>query len=753
MIAEGMGYINKPGNIIPEDPKEREAWAHQTSDFMARSAFWCYNYEQDVLPILYALGNIPLSEFEHITSMHVGEGKDGEKLELPAVIGKFNYILSHVQKMVSRALSADNKFIASIADEESIISKLNDIAEKAADDLTRYVRQQAKISQQAGGPIEKGDDVQPVDIEKVMNTKFTTEQADSEIAITKGLAALMSNKDMFLLHKLIHQVLFNYLCNGKCAGELCIRKGNPDINPIPSSQLIYNKDLNSPFLQHGNRAGYWCMLTSNEILQHCPGLDKAQIKEIDERLKSFAAGTWTAWEQMPEWQKWWFQKAGNDVWGNYSPDRLMVFFNYFRGIKMQKAIVTPNLLDKDNPFVDWIEDGDDRQPNEEEGEYFSEEPRPDIVWRDIKIADLFHYKTEEMEGHENLPIIGFVDFVPSSVQMLMSPQRLLTEVIYTMERLMAQVKGNIIVIDQADSDNNPNNFYNMMAHGIMTVDSSKEEPYMGSQPGGSGGIKMRDMGMSSAFGDLFRMVGMLKQMILELIGSNETAVGMVKSEQTVGATQNSMMQAQLSQQATFDKWFLVYEMFGQGLADMLKAAYAGREKDLIIMGLDGMEYYKIKKGDLDPSNKHIISVNNSVKSDQRMAMIMDMAKQFLSVADDPMMALGIIKMANSVSSTEALQTFEKMTVQLRQHQDKIREGEAQQQQGAMAAKQKLEETKSSNLDKEIASKERIAAAHEIAETERTNMKLKHEQDKQEITHDLGIKEKIFENVLGIKEKV
>ena len=752
MTTAATGYLVKPGNMIPDGDKEqKENWAHQMSDYMARSAYWCYNYEQDILPVLYALGQIPLSEFDHITSLHVGEDKNGQRLELPAVIGKFNYILAHVQKMIARALSADNKFVASVSDEEGIIDKLDTMAEKAADELTRYIRQQAQLAQKAGTPIERGDDVQPVDIEKVMNMKFTTELADSEIAVTKGLAALMSDKDLFLLHKLIHQVLFNYLCNGKCAGEMCIRRGNPDINPIPSAQLIYSKDLNSPFLQHGNYGGYWCMLTSNEILAHCPGLTKQQIKVIDERLKSFGANTWDGYDNLPEWQKWWFQKSGSDVWGNMCQDRMAVFFNYFRGIKMQKAIVRPNLLDKDNPFVEWIEDGDERQPNEEEGEYFSEEPRPDIIWKDVKIGDLFHYKTEEMEGHENLPIIGFIDFVPSPVQMLMSPQRLLTEVIYTMERLMAQIKGNIMIIDEADSDNNPNDLYNMLAHGIMRINSSKEEPNTGSQAGG-GGVRTKDMGGSSGFADLFRMFTMLQQMILQLIGSNETAVGMVKSEQTVGATQNSMMQAQLSQQATFDKWFTVYEMFGQGLADMLKSAWAGNEKNIILNGLGGMDYYKIKKGDLDPSNKHKITINNSVKSDERMAMILGMAKQLLPIAEDPQMALGLIKIADAGSSTEALQILEKMTVELRKYQEKMKANEASQQQAMMVSKQKLAETEASNLDKELASKEKIAAQHEIAETERTAMKLKHEQDKQEVEHDLGIKEKLFDEVLGSQQK-
>lgn len=748
-----IGYIDKPGNMIPDGGKEEHIkWAQKYSDYMAWSAYWNYSYEQDVLPVLYALGQIPLTEFEHITSMHVGEDKEGNRMELPAVIGKFNYVLSHVQKMIARALSADNKFIASVADEDSIIDKLHTLAEKVTDEITRYVRQQTGISQQVGGPLEKGDDVQPVDIEKIMNTKFTTEQADSEIAVTKGLAALMNNKNQFLLHKLIHQILFNYLCNGKCAGELCIIKGNPDINPIPSAQLIYNKDLNSPFLQHGNYAGYWCFLTSQEINQHCPNLTKAQLKEIDERIKAFAIGQIDGWERMPEWQQWWFQKAGNDVWGNWSQDRMIVFFNYFRGIKMQKCIITPNLLDEDNPFKTWIEEGDETQPNEEEGEYFSEEAR-EVIWRDIKIGDLFHVKTEEMEGHDNLPIVGFIDFVPSAVQMLMSPQRLLTEVVYTMERLMSQIKGNVMTIDQADSDNNPNNLYYLYAHSIWMTDSSKEEPYMGSQPGGQGHIKVTDMGGSSGFADLFRMFAMLKQMILELIGSNETAVGMVKSEQTVGATQNSMLQAQLSQQATFDKWFTVYEMFGQGLADMLKSAYAGKEKDLIIMGLDGMDYYKIKKGDLDPNNKHIVTVSNSVKSDETKAMIMGMAKQLLPIAEDPQMALGLIKMANAGSSAEALQTFEKMTVELRKHQEKLREMEAQQQNAVMAAKQKLAETEGSNLDKELAVKMQIATAHEIAETERVRLKLTHDADKQEIAHDLSIKEKIFEDSLGNQKNV
>jgi len=292
------------------------------------------------------------------------------------------------------------------------------------------------------------------------------------------------------------------------------------------------------------------------------------------------------------------------------------------------------------------------------------------------------------------------------------------------------------------------NLASMFGYGIGYYDSSKEgviQNYGGQQNNNI--PRSTDMAASAGMGDIMRLFMMLKGIMQDLVGSSDAAEGKIKSDQTVGATKNSTIQSQLSMQATFDKWFTTLEMFGQALCDELKTAWSGQEKHLTIMGLKGTEYFKIKPEDFDPDTKHIIRIGNSVRSDEIRQMVIGMAEKILPIAKEPEMALTIIKLVESHSGAEAVQIFTKGVDALNKLKEQAEQsGQAQAGQAQAAAKE-IEQMKDIREDKALASKERIAAAHEIAETERANIKIGHEEDKQEIAHDLLVKQKILDGIV------
>ena len=750
-MTETGAVLYKPSNVVPETAAARQAWMESWNNYMAWSAYRCFIYERDTLPILYAQGNIPQSETEHITEMFTQTGNQKGDLTpvLPAVMGDYNYILTFVNKMLARALSNDIVFNASVADETAIVDKLDEVSHKIADQLTRLVRQQSGIHQQIGTPLVKGDDVEKVDVEKIKDMSFASELVDSEIAVNKAMAWLMGDKSLFLQHKLIHQILYNYACTGKMAGEVYVREGKPDIIPIPSAQLVYDLYSYSPFVHMGDMAGHWCYATPQEIAGMCPRLTPEQLEKLEARVQGFGSNSQLNPPITPG--NMWFYNNGQTNGRTQLPYRTIVFRNYWKGIKNQRAIITPNLIDESNPHIEYIKEGDTPVLDEEKGQYFDTIPK-NVVYKGTRVTDLYHYELEEMEGRTELPIIGFVDNVPSPVQTMMHVQRMIAEAMYVSERLMGQIKGNIIWLDKANPDDTLENLASMFGYGIGYYDSSKEgviQNFGGQQNNNI--PRQTDMAASAGLGDIMRYMMMLKGIMQDLVGSSDAAEGKIKSDQTVGATKNSTIQSQLSMQAYFDKWFTTVEMFGQGLCDELKSAWSGQEKQLLIMGLKGAEYFKIKPEDFSPDTKHIIRIGNSVRSDEIRQMVIGMAQQILPIAKDPDMALTIIKLVESHSGAEAVQIFTKGVEAMNKLKAQSEQAGNAAAGQAQAAAKEIEQMKDAREDKKLLNEKEIALAKIASQELIEANKLTHDGDKQEIEHDLEVKKKIFDELLGNQE--
>lgn len=741
--------LYRPSNIVPTDKKERDAWMQNWDDYIAWSAFSCWDYNNDVLLQQYAQGHIPESEFDHITNMFV-KGNDNLQKVLPARISDINYIITLINKQRARALENDIVFSAAVADEDAIIDKLQQTSDKAAAQLTRLARQEAGLHKQLGKPIVEGDDIEKVDESKLRNMSFSSEQADSEIAVSKGMKWLMDDKDLFLKRKFIHQGFFDLLTTNKMAFNVLINQGNPDAIPIPPQQIIYDLNHYSPFIQHGDLAGYWFYATPQEIVALCPELTKAELQSIDSRCRAFGTGS-----MMPLVQpgyEWWYQQgqqASNGL--RAAPSRCIVIKSYWKATEMRRAHVTPNIIDENSPHIHFIEDGVEPQyANPEKGEYIGMFPK-EVIYESTRIADIMTYKPHKLpETVDNLPIIGIIDPTPSATKIVKDMQRLIVELWYTLERLSGQAKGKVLAVDRANTDETIDNIYNMLAFQVYEYDSTKEGEIQtyGNQPSKNLPTEI-DMGLSSAVADIMRLLVFAKQTLIELIGGNDAANGMVKSDQTSGNTQNAVMQAQMSMQVFFDSFYETIEMVGQALADNLQSAWANQEKNLYLKGLKGFEFFHIKPEDIDPEIKHKIRIENSVRSDRNKTLLIQMAEKVLPISDDPMMALTILKLVNSSSSAEAEEIFTKGVDAMNKLKAQESEAANQKETGLAQAAQHLEDTKMQRTTAEIKGRLEETQLKETAATEREKMKLDHKANEQEIAHDLEVKGKIIESLLEV----
>lgn len=734
--------LSFPSNIVPADATEEKAWAQQMADAIIQYGQSCFN-TRDNNNFKYAQGNVPLSEFDHITKLYSNPNNKRYNKVLPAKIRQVNAIAHMLNRVVGKVDAQDIKFTASVVNEDAVSTKLEGLTEEATQKLTRMARQTADVTTLLGMPLVEGDDVEPMNPKEVEDMNLTTWQQDNEIEVSKALNYLMKKKNNYMKYKFSHQGLYGYLITGKMGFDTLIDLDEPNAQCIDPRFLIWDRSNNSPFIQHGRFAGYYYHGTPQEIIDRCPELEDADVTYLNSISSDFESNT---------------LKGQNPAW--YIDDELnIVYMNcyklYWKALKRLKVKITPNRFDDDNPHVHFI--GDDEDANEEKGESI-EYRYVSVLYECEKLGGTVYYQCREipnqfipndMPAERELPIAGIIDENPCILDLLKPLQNMRIQCFYAIERLVGQAKGKILIVDEAIEENGPENLYNMMAFSVYKINTAKEgEQQLYNGQTGYLAPKVEDMGLSTAVNDLMRMVAFIDQNMNNLTGMSEPYQGVVKSDQGLGVTQSAIEQAQLTLQPYYSVYYTVVEMVLQNLCNLMRPAWADRPKTAYFLGDKGFEFFNLKPDMNWSLDQYGVFVENSVSSNQVREFMIRMATQLLPISKEPEMALSVIKMFNSKSAAEAEAIFEKgikaMQV-LKQEEQKI--AQAQQEQATQAVvqgnQQRAAEAKEKNLT--------ILAKAEIeqkGETVRKAMEISHEGDMREVDYDNLMNTKIADHLLA-----
>lgn len=742
--------ISFPSDIVPSDKDAIQSWAESFSEAIINFGQWCYN-TNDQLNFDCAYGFINPSDYTHITQLVLTpvNTPNGMQLKqtLPAKLRPINAVAHVVNKMIGKVEGEGLDFSAHVANEDAIASKLEDFSAEVMGKLTRYARQQSGLAQILGQPLHD-EDTQPVLPESVVDMSFNTWQQENEIQISRGLRYLLNKQNLFLKYKLSEQGFRNYIITGKMAFDTYI-ENDPNMQSVDPRRLIYELDSNSPFIQHGRYAAYSYTATPQELLDRCPELTEDQIKYIEDQFQTLQANG-TLRKTNPYW-----------YWDN---DLKIFYFTpykcYWKAMKKIKVLVTPNRFDEENPHITFL--GDKCESCKGTGIYTTEkgkehectvckgegeikrEPKKGekIEYRyfntifECTTIGTVKYQCRELPGqhqpmdepsYRELPIVGIIDPNPCIVGLLRPLQELRNSCWYTIERLLGQAKGKILVIDEAAEEDGSAQLYNMLSFGVYKYNSAKE--------GDNRQVNIpveRDMGLSQAVSDIMRLIAFIDANMNMVTGANDTSMGMVKSDQTALATQNAVTQNQLTLTPYYSVFYTVTEMTLQSLCNLMRPAWAGKKKTSWFMGDEGYEFLN-----LDPETKwdmadYGISVVNSVGANASKKLMIDMASQMLPTATEPEIALSILKMVRAKSDAECERVFQKGMDALRkvkQEQQQFQQQQFQQQQQLASQKMQqeaqIEQTKAESPMK-------VAQIKSATDLEKTKMKEEYKGDMKDV---------------------
>lgn len=697
---------------------------------------------QDEYLYSYANARVANGEFTHITDLYAGDfGK-----ALPAYLRQVNQCPAIVNRIVGEADATGIKYAVSVVNTEAVNQKLDKYSAEMAEMITKYARQMGGVSNQLGTSLQDEDEwaMPPVEFEKM---GFDNYQIDEEVMIKRGLDYLMRKPDLAYRYKFSHQGLRNYIITGKMAFEVWDDISDPNITPIDSRDLFYILNPNSPFIQHGMAAGRYFAATPQDLIDMMPELSADEVEKLRSLALQYQGGQLGA--QLIERNGCFEVKMKSRVQYLY----LHCWRFNFRATKRVRVKVVENKYDADNPHIMFVGDNDNDEGANYEYRYVEE------IWEGYRYGNIGWYQLRPVPGQhligdyldkKTLNFVGIIDPNPSLVQLIQPFENLRIQVFYAIERLMAQVQGKIMCIDEANESDNADNAYNMKVYSIYRYNSAKEGDMQLQGVGGSKNLnkpEVLDLGLSNAISDLINFVGFLDKNIAQITGITGARIGEVKSDTGLGQMQQSNMASAMATQPYFTAYYTVLGMTLEKVCEQMQRSWGGKDVVKYFLGEKGMELLNLMKESEWNLQRYGVFIENGANDDVVKAKIEALAQQLMPIANDPDLALALVKMMNTNSAKEAERVFEKGIEAMR----KFREAQGKSAENAAAMNQKVAqyEEENKNLREQIkaAASEKVAEINKEKDVTVTGMKLSHKEDEQMVKKKDRIDEAVAKHEL------
>lgn len=668
----------------------------------------------------YANATVRDGEFTHITELYSG----GMGKQLPAYLRQVNRAPAVLNRLVGEADSAGLRFSVSVVNSDAVNEKQNKHAEEMAAMLTRMARQQAGVAQILGKPVEPQDQ-QPQEMpEDFSKFNFNTYHIEEEVMVKRGLDYLMRKPDAAFKYKFSHMGFRNYITTSKMCFEVWDDIEDPNITSVDSRDLFYILSPSSPFIHHGMGAGRYFAATPQELIDMMPEMSADQVEKLRSLAVNYQGGQMGA--ELVQNNGCFEVKLRNKVQYLY----LHCWKFNFRATKRVRVQVVENKYDLDNPHIKYVSDKDNVDGAKYEYRYVEE------VWEGYKYGADGYYQLRPIPNQhlvgdyldkKTLNFVGIVDPNPSLVQLIQPFESLRIQVFYAIERLMAQVQGKILCVDEANESDSADNAYNMKVYSVYRYNSAKEGDQQLMTPGGAKNLnkpEVLDLGLSSAITDLLRFVAFLDQNVEAITGINGARTGQVKSD--TGAAQQEQATAQSAMQTApyFSTYYTIVQMTLEKVCEQMQRSWGGKSIIKNFMGENGMELLNLMSESEWHLARHGVFLENSASDDAIKDKIYNLAQALMPIQTSPDLALSLIQMINSNSAKEATAIFKRGVDAM----NKINSQVSQSNQQAQAAKQEL--LKAQEENKNLREKIKTAGAEAVARIN-GEFKIKDTETKQE----------------------
>ena len=642
-------------------------------------------------------GYINTKDYEYITDQY-GIPYPAQMANFPLISTKIDLLVNEdSERPLDKKVKSINKKAALRKENFKVSLVVNDLLKDVKAEFEKQFGVQADMENQ-NIPI-------PDDINEYMRYEY--KELIEEVC-QDGLDYLI---DKYRVKDLFREGLRDFLVTGKVFYKVYVKNGDPYVRRIDPRTLIWDKTVQSDYIEDAQ----WCAeerwLTVNETIDEFREyLKPADIQKLEELKEINSHEGLSNFNSEFEWVDFAENKGV----------RLRIVTAEWKSIKELKFKVSENKHDPKSPFKKIINDGYKPRKNEK-----IEKLYVDDVWEATEIAGQVYVqcrrrpnqvRSVDDAGTTPLSYVGCIHNhttgnSKSLVDLLRHVQMMYNIVHYHIELTLARAGGKAVIYDVAQLPTNigmdmQTVMYHLKTDGVIPINSMQE----GQEATKFNQFQQVDFTLSNSVQQLINLKLMLEQTAGQISGVSPQREGAISQYEYVGNVQRSVVQSSLSTKGWFFQHNEVKKMVFSRLCNLMKVAWAEGKKAGYILGDGGYKFLNVLP-DI-ALNDYGIFLGDSGKDDAMRKAVQEMSAQ--AVQSGNLSLLDAIKVLKADSLSEAEVVLERGLDSMKEMQQQMQQQQAQQQQ--MQQQQEMQQKQIDIQQKQAELKNKIQVAQIAADS-------------------------------------
>tara|TARA_R100000544_G_scaffold733_1_gene467 strand:+ start:6481 stop:8736 length:2256 start_codon:yes stop_codon:yes gene_type:complete len=663
---------NFPKQFITDSEKTQE-WCKENLDAIIKqlehsnSEGSISDYDKDISNYRLYNGDLEYDDYSYVTEQY--------NMPSPATMANYPITRNKVDLLCNEDLSRPLDKSVYAVNLDAALRKEQFKVSLIAKELLGSINQD--VEKEFGMELEMDNKEFPIpdDIDQYMRYQY---KEVIEESISDGLDYL-SQKYQF--KHLFREGMRDLLVTAKEFYKVYIKDGDPFVRRVDPRTFVFDKSIDTDFLDNAQWAGEERWLTVNEVIdEYRDQLDEDDVRELED-MRQATSDNIDRWNGVFNWVEIDHSKTV----------KIRVISAEWKSIKSLRFKISENKFNPEQPFKKAVGD----KYKKRKGETI-ETKCVDDIWEGTQIAGKIlvncrrrpnQIRSVDDAGSTSLSYVGVVynhtTGKPTSlVDILRHTQMLYNIVMYHIELALARSGGKAVVYDVSQMPSNigmdmQEVMYHLKNDGIIPINSRDE----GGDSASFNQFQQVDFTLSQSVQQLINLKMMLEQTAGQISGVSPQREGSVEQYEYVGNVQRSVSQSSVST----GNWFFVHnevkkKVFTK-LANLMKIAWAGGKKAAYILGDSGYKMLNIMP---DVSlNDYGIFLGDSGKDDALKQSVVQMSQAALQSGSITL--LDTLKVMKADTMTEAQVVLEQGIDAMKKQQQQAQEQAMQQQQAAAEA--------------------------------------------------------------------
>jgi len=676
-----------PKQFVPDSEKNKE-WCEKNIDGIIsqleqnNSEGSVSDYDKDVRNYRLYNGDLIYDDYSYVTEQY--------NMPSPATMGNYPLSKNKIDLICNEDLSRPLDKSVFAVNQDAAIRKEQFKVSLIANDLLKEINSELENSYGMELDMDNKDFPIPDDIDRFMRFEY---KEVIEESIKDGLDYLA---ERYQMKKVFHEGMRDLLVTGKEFYKIYIKDGDPFFRRVDPRTFVYDKSIESDFIEDAQWAGEERWLSVNEILdEYRDELEDEDVRELEDMRQSTTENL-DRWNNKHNWVE----------IDNYKSVKIRVVSAEWKSIKTIRVKVSENKHNPEHPFHKVVGE----KYKKRKGDVINTK-HVDDIWEGTKIGGKIlvrcrrrpnQVRSVDDAGTTSLSYVGVVfnhttGKCTSLMDILRHVQMLYNIVMYHIELALARSGGKAVVYDVSQMPSNigmdmQEVMYHLKNDGIIPINTRDE----GGDTASFNQFQQIDFTLSQSVQQLINLKMMLEQTAGQISGVSPQREGAVEQYEYVGNVQRSVVQSSISTGAWNYSHGMVKKQVMEKLANLMKIAWAGGKKAAYIFGDAGYKMLNILPE--VALNDYGIFMGDSGKDDALKTQVQQMSQAALQ--SGTISLLDALKVLKADTMTEAQVILEQGLDAMKKEQSNMQEQQqAMQQQQAEAEQAKIQaETELKRMD-------------------------------------------------------